>query len=451
MNDLTIKPILSEDNYRYLGADENIAYSGPINKTRVLKEYLNRIRKIWKSELCDYNKMLAHNTFALPTITATVGILEWSYIKEINDIDIKTRKILTMTGSLHPNSDIDKLYINRKEGGIGLKSVQILFESRVVALRQHFTQIASRSNILKFVYESEQNNTLTIGRELLINSNLEDDFEERPKIISQKLVQKEQDRLTTSYINKKMHGYFFKKMMSDENIDIKLSKTRAVNKTVSSHFEGYLNAIHDQETHTKFLINKRQCDSGQEPTYNTKCRLCKNNVEDVNHIISLCPETSVRFYLPIRHDIVAKTILKAIILKKNPDDKFRHQKDPKYVYKVNNTEYWWNIPIQTAIKVPYNKPDIVIWDQEKKICTIVEISCPSDVNIPRKIDEKLNNYAPLVRNMQIMYSDYKFVVVPIIIGALGYVSKCLSKYLLQLGFDILDLYENCKIFQHVVL
>ena len=201
MNNLTIKPILSGDNYRYLGIDENIAYSGPINKTRVLKEYLNRTRKIWKSELSDYNKMLAHNTFALPTITATVGILEWS-IKEINDIDIKTRKILTMTGSLHPNSDVDKLYINRKEGGRGLKSVQILFESRIVALRQHLTQIASRSNILKFVYESEQNNTLRIGRELLINSNLEDDFEERPKIISQKLIQKEQDRLTTNYINK---------------------------------------------------------------------------------------------------------------------------------------------------------------------------------------------------------------------------------------------------------
>ena len=110
--------------------------------------------------------MLAHNTFALPTITATVGILEWS-IKEINDIDIKTRKILTMTGSLHPNSDVDKLYINRKEGGRGLKSVQILFESRVVALRQHLTQIASRSNILKFVYESEQNNILRIGSKLL--------------------------------------------------------------------------------------------------------------------------------------------------------------------------------------------------------------------------------------------------------------------------------------------
>ena len=171
-----------------------------------------------------------------------------------------------MTGSLHPNSDVDKLYINRKEGGRGFKSVQFFFESRVVALRQHLTETGSCSNILKFVYESEQKNILRIGSELLINSNLEDDFEERPKIISQKLIQKEQDRLTTNYINKKMYGYFFKKITSDENIDIKLSKTRAVNKTVSSHFEGYLNAIHDQETPTKFLIKKRKRDSGQEPT-----------------------------------------------------------------------------------------------------------------------------------------------------------------------------------------
>ena len=68
----------------------------------------------------------------------------------------------------------------------------------------------------------------------------------------------------------------------------------------------------------------------------------------------------------IRHDIVAKTILKAIILRENPDDKFSHQRDLEHIYKVNNTDYWWNIPLQTAIKVPHNKPDIVILDQEKK-------------------------------------------------------------------------------------
>ena len=57
----------------------------------------------------------------------------------IKQIDIKTRNILTMIGNFHPNNDIDKLYVHRKSGGRGLRSVKIMFESRLVTLRQHLT------------------------------------------------------------------------------------------------------------------------------------------------------------------------------------------------------------------------------------------------------------------------------------------------------------------------
>ena len=87
MNGLTIKPIEEGDNYKYLGIDENISYNGPINKERVTKEYINRIRKIWNSQLSDFNKAVAHNAFAVPTLTSTVGILDWT-CKEIDQIDI---------------------------------------------------------------------------------------------------------------------------------------------------------------------------------------------------------------------------------------------------------------------------------------------------------------------------------------------------------------------------
>ena len=101
-------------------------------------------------------------------------------------------------------------------------------------------------------------------------------------------------------------------------------------------------------------------------------------------------------------------------MKIDPTDKFKHQQDPEYVYKVKDCEFWWNLPIKTATKLKHNKPDIVAWDRAGKICKIIEISCPADDNITKKVEEKLNNYGPLVRNLQIMYSHYKIRMVPIV-------------------------------------
>ena len=75
INCLKIKPIQEGKSYRYLGQDENVAaYEGTINKERVTKEYLSRVNKIWSSELSAYNKTIAHNSFATPVITPTIGI-----------------------------------------------------------------------------------------------------------------------------------------------------------------------------------------------------------------------------------------------------------------------------------------------------------------------------------------------------------------------------------------
>ena len=43
---------------------------------QIAKEYVNRIRKIWNSQLSDFNKAVAHNTFAVPTLTYAMEILE---------------------------------------------------------------------------------------------------------------------------------------------------------------------------------------------------------------------------------------------------------------------------------------------------------------------------------------------------------------------------------------
>ena len=137
----------------------------------------------------------------------------------------------------------------------------------------------------------------------------------------------------------------------------------------------------------------------------------------------------------LRHDEVAKALLNSHLKKFYPSKNITLSSEPECIYKENSREYWWNVSVKTATKVPHNKPDLMIWDQDAKICNIIEFSCPLDININRKVNEKLENYGPLVRHLQIMHPEYKFQVATIFIGAMRHVPKCLINYLKMIGFN----------------
>ena len=167
-----------------------------------------------------------------------------------------------------------------------------MYKSRIISIRQH---IKDKSEIHEYVYESEANNIVRVGYELLQRSEIEDNINEKPRTISKKFSTKEQNLKRKKYSSKKVHSYLYNKLQSDSKIDTNISNRRSTDKSMTSQFEGYLASIHDQEIPTKYLINKRQKEAGKETTCNTKCRLCKHSTEDVNHIISSCPEMSVRY------------------------------------------------------------------------------------------------------------------------------------------------------------
>ena len=100
INGLTVRELEHGEMYACLSQDESICYNGPVNKERVTNEYKRRVRKIWSSDLYSNNETTAHNTFAIPVISLTIGIINWTK-QEIRNLDIATRKILTYTGSLH--------------------------------------------------------------------------------------------------------------------------------------------------------------------------------------------------------------------------------------------------------------------------------------------------------------------------------------------------------------
>ena len=58
------------------------------------------------------------------------GILQWKS-GELKYVDRKSRKIMTMYGALHMNSDVDRLCLKRK-GGRGLTSVEHCVRERKI-------------------------------------------------------------------------------------------------------------------------------------------------------------------------------------------------------------------------------------------------------------------------------------------------------------------------------
>ena len=64
---------------------------------------------------------------------------------------------MTMYGALHPKSDVDRLYIKRKEGGRGLMSVECCVREEENSLGFYFAN--SEENLIKGVYTAETINT----------------------------------------------------------------------------------------------------------------------------------------------------------------------------------------------------------------------------------------------------------------------------------------------------
>ena len=234
-----------------------------------------------------------------------------------------------------------------------------------------------------------------------------------------------------------MHGYLAREMARKCEVNVSQSVSWQKSKNLTSHFEGYAHAIQEQEISTKFVINKWLLDAGKTPTMDSKCRLCRQGQEDISHIIGGCSKMSVRYYIPLRHDAVARYIWNALRRKNCEQSSFdKHDRlEGEYIDVWDGREFWWNVPIKTCTRVKHNRPDIVAWDHHGKECLIIEVSCPLDVNIVEKEAEKENIYGPLIRNMQLMYPAYSFTFIPVVVGATGYVTKHLSHYLKQAGFN----------------
>jgi hypothetical protein len=142
---------------------------------------------------------------------------------------------------------------------------------------------------------------------------------------------------------------------------------------------------------TKMLAKIR----GKNPE-ETKCRLCGKEEEGVIHWLSSCEYLARAEYLK-RHD-QALRVLYAAVLKKYEIEEMSMAWFNIRVEKVKENEkvmVAWNMRIPTYAHVEHRWPDLRIEDQIKKAIYLVDMSCPHDLNVRSKEQEKSQNYIQL--------------------------------------------------------
>jgi len=78
------------------------------------------------------------NPYAVPILKYSAGIVNWS-LNELDDIDCKRRKLMTIHKGLHPKSDVHHLYLPRKSGGRGLLNIKQIVNVEKQALSHYIS------------------------------------------------------------------------------------------------------------------------------------------------------------------------------------------------------------------------------------------------------------------------------------------------------------------------
>jgi hypothetical protein len=126
-------------------------------KEKLKKEYVRRLRSILNAELSAKNKMQAIGSLTVPVVRYSFGIINW-HQEEIQKLDRKTIKMLTIHGQHHPRADIDRLHVPRKEGRRGIMQVEGAYIAEILNLVEY---VESKEDPLIQIVRTHHNITQT--------------------------------------------------------------------------------------------------------------------------------------------------------------------------------------------------------------------------------------------------------------------------------------------------
>jgi len=202
----------------------------------------------------------------------------------------------------------------------------------------------------------------------------------------------------SSILDKPLHGHYYA-LLNKTSTD-KCRSVYWLKSHVHSESESTILAIQDQAISTRVIqakIMKLNIPS-------VMCRLCREHEESVVHLLAACPSLAATAYL-YRHNLVAGVVhwhlMRVYGFPLCSTSWLTHR--PPTVVKSSTVKILWDFSLQSASHHLSNHPDIVLFDYDQKKIYFVEISCPADVNVLSKEQEKLQKYQALAYDYHLMY------------------------------------------------
>ena len=390
---------VDSEGYRYLGVLEGANILNREMKEKVSKEYLRRVKLVAKSKLYGGHLIRAINAWAVSVMRYSAGVLEWSD-RELRALDVRTRKLLTMFGVFHIRSSVPRLYRKRKDGGRGLMSVIDCVRAEEISMKEYV--VNSNEWMLK-----------------VVASEVEVD-ESKGEYLSR--VDKER---VEDLAGKKLHGKFFRDV---DEVAGRRSWQWLQAGFLAKSTEAFLFAAQEQALNTRLF---RRTILGEDVV--GECRVCGKVAETVAHVASGCSGLAQREYRR-RHDRMGLRIYWELCRKygvKCAGRWYEEVPEEVKVSKDGKVEIWWDRKVMTTRQVEHNRPDVVVIDRASRRWTIIDFAVPWDRNVVAKEDEKIAKYSPLALEVRRLYG-VSTKVIPVVVGALGVVSKRLEGYLKNL-------------------
>ena len=165
---------------------------------------------------------------------------------------------------------------------------------------------------------------------------------------------------------------------------------------------------------------------------NDQCRFCHAAVDSVSHLISACQTLLADGHYTARHNKICKYLhwktCKEYKIEVK-DKVWQHEPDPVTSNGTVTIFYDKEIPTGRYIEGGAIKPDIVIWDRERKTAKIIEVTVPNDFGLNRAERHKITKYQDLKNDLKSTWALKEMEIILVVVGTTGVIKKNLKQYL----------------------